>query len=58
MTILRAIYFGNPNLNTQIYTNFHNFFKLFENFCHFLVLSALGVNKSPLGFDNRLLHRF
>ena len=47
MTFLRAICFGNPYKNTQIYSNFHNFFKLFQNF------SDLVGKESPLGFDNR-----
>ena len=37
MTILRAICFGNPNKDTQIY-NFHNFFQAL----------ALGVEEPPL----------
>ena len=58
MTILRAMCLGNPNKNTQIYTNFHNFQAFLKIFVNFWVLSALGVKEPPLGFDNRLLYRF
>ena len=29
VTISRAICFGTPNINTQIYTNFFNFYQVF-----------------------------
>ena len=55
MTILRALYFDNPNKNTQVYTRFH----IFSSFLKiFIIFSAVGVKEPPLGFDNRLLHNF
>ena len=33
MIILGATRFGTPNINTQVYTNFYQFFLIFLPFC-------------------------
>ena len=55
MTILRAMCFGTKNINTQIYANFYNLFKIFK---FFVIVSALGVNEILLGFINKILLSF
>ena len=42
---LSAISIATPNINTVIYTNF---FKLFENFCHFFELFRTLMSKKLL----------
>ena len=55
MTSLSAICSGTTNTNTQNDTSFCNFFKVFENFCHFLRFSSFRGQESSLRFDNRAL---
>ena len=57
MCVIEAVFFADPNKNTQIYSNFHNF-ELLKVFAIFCVLSALGFKEPPLGLDDRLLHSF
>ena len=47
MANLGDIYYGTPNLNTQIYANFKKKFKFFKNFLSIFEVSQALVSKLP-----------